>query len=125
MSKNVLFVCESCQFASGNKENCSAGKQLLNQLRTQHETEIKSSELEIQGVGCLCTCERPCVIAIAGVNKPTYLFVDLPINGAPEALIELGELYANSENGMIPRYQLPNILKSSRLARIPPWPLQN
>ena len=121
MSQHVLFICESCQLPSDGEEK--AGTQILKQLQFLSETWVNEFNFEIQGVGCLCTCDRPCVIALTGANKPTYLFGDLPIEGTAQALLRLGELYADSDNGMVPKYQLPEVLKPARLARIPPSPI--
>lgn len=121
MSQHVLFICESCQLPSDEEEK--AGTQLLKQLQSLSETWVNDFNFDIQGVGCFCTCDHPCVIALTGANKPTYLFGDLPIEGTAQALLRLGELYADSDNGMVPKYQLPEVLKPARLARIPPSPI--
>lgn len=73
-------------------------------------------------MGCLCTCDRPCVVALAGVNKPTYLFADLPVRETASALLTLGELYLESDDGLVSNYKLPEVLQVGRVARIPPWP---
>lgn len=121
MSTHILLICESCQLPSDGEQK--AGTQILKQLQSLSETWVNQFNFEIQGAGCLCTCDRPCVVALAGANKPTYLFADLPMEGTAQALLRLGELYANSNDGMVPKYQLPKVLKPSRLTRIPPWPI--
>lgn len=123
MPKHVLFVCKSCNFSpTQEQEGQSDGSNLLNQLLALYQDWSRQSELEIQAVGCLCTCERPCVVALAGANKPTYLFVDLPVLESATALLRLGELYIDSDDGFVPKYKLPEVLQPSRLARIPPLP---
>lgn len=124
MSKHVLFVCKSCNFSPDQEKHQgqSGGTLLLNHLLESHQTWPGKAELEIQSVGCLCTCERPCVIALSGINKPTYLFTDLPPLESATDLLKLGRLYLDSEDGYVPNYKLPEVLQPKRLTRIPPWP---
>jgi len=125
MSKNIFFVCESCRLDTANSngnENQPAGTILLNQLQAQHQNWSRKDEFEIREAGCLCTCDQSCVFALAGMNKPTYLFANLPGQGIASAILTLGEFYANSDNGMVSNYKLPEVLQAARLARIPPWP---
>jgi predicted metal-binding protein len=125
MSEHIFFVCESCRLDTSNcngDESEPAGAILLNKLQAQHQNWSRKSEFEIRGVGCLCTCHQPCVFALAGVNKPTYLFTGLPAQEIAPAILTLGEFYADSDNGFVPNYKLPEVLQAARLARIPPWP---
>lgn len=122
MLKHVLFVCKSCNSSTQEDKDPTDGSLLLNQLLDMYQNWSRQSELEIQAVGCLCTCERPCVVALSGANKPTYLFVDLPFQESAAELLQLGELYIDSDDGFVPRYKLPEILQPCRLARIPPLP---
>lgn len=123
MTQHIFFICESCQLTSNDdQESESAGTILLKELQTQHQNWSRKDEFEIRGVGCLCTCHQPCVFALAGENKPTYLFADLPAEGIASAMLTLGEFYADRDNGLVPNYKLPEVLQVARLARIPPWP---
>jgi len=123
MTQNVFFVCESCRLATEESEESeAAGTTLLKELQQQHQNWSRQSEFEIQGVGCLCTCHQPCVFALAGRNKPSYLFAGLPAQGMASAILTLGDFYANKDNGFVPNYKLPEVLQVARLARIPPWP---
>jgi len=120
MNEHIFFVCESCQLATEESE--PAGTTLLKELQEQHQNWSRKDEFEIRGVGCLCACGQPCVFALAGTNKPTYLFADLPAQEMAPAILTLGEFYADSDNGMVPNYKLPEALQAARVARIPPWP---
>jgi len=120
MTQNVFFVCESCRLETEESE--PAGTTLLKELQEQHQNWSRKDEFEIRGVGCLCACGQPCVFALAGKNKPTYLFADLPAQGIASDLLVLGEFYADKDNGLVPNYKLSEVLQAGRLARIPPWP---
>jgi len=100
MSEHIFFVCESCQLETEESE--PAGKSLLKELQEQHQNWSRKDEFEIRGVGCLCACGQPCVFALAGMNKPSYLFADLPAQGIAPDILTLGEFYVNSNNGMVP-----------------------
>lgn len=120
MTEHIFFVCESCRLQE--KENEPAGTTLLKELQEKHRNWSRNNEFEVRGVGCLCTCDRPCVLAMAGTNKLTYLFADLPARDIANALLQLGDLYAEHDRGSVPNYKLPKVLQVARLARIPPWP---
>lgn len=130
MAKHTLFVCKSCSFTTEharseeqNKPQESLdGEALLSQLLSLYESWPRQSELQIQPVGCLCICDHPCAVAIVSPAKPTFLFVDLPPLEVAPALLQLCELYLDSEDGYVPRFKLPEIIQPARLARIPPAP---
>lgn len=123
MAQHVLFVCKSCSFSREQEkhEGQLGGAHLLNHLQELHQCWPHKAELKIESVGCLCTCEQPCVVALAGENKPSYLFVDLPPLESAADLLKLGELYLDSEDGYVPNYKLPETLQPKRLTRIPCW----
>lgn len=123
MAQHVLFVCKSCSFSPEQEkyEGQLGGALLLEQLMKLHQSWPQKAELRIEAVGCLCTCEQPCVVALAGANKPTYLFTDLPPLESAADLLKLGELYLDSEDGYVPNYKLPETLQPKRLTRIPFW----
>ena len=120
MTKYIFFVCESCRLEQEESE--PAGTTLLKALQEKHQNWSRNNEFEVRGVGCLCTCDRPCVLAMAGTNKLTYLFANLPAHDIADALLQLGDLYAENDRGSVPNYKLPEILQVGRVARIPPWP---
>ncbi|MUL37728.1 DUF1636 domain-containing protein [Gloeocapsopsis dulcis] len=122
---HILFVCEACGFSADQElhEGQPGGAHLLNQLMPLYENWARKSELEIQTVGCLCACDRPCAVALGATNKITYLFGDLPPLESAEALLKLGELYLDSEDGYILPAKLPLVLRHRRYARIPPVPV--
>jgi len=122
MAKHVLVVCKACGASSDENANQETnGTRLLNQLKALHDQWPRKDELVIESTTCLCICERACAIAYVGTHKPTYLFGDLPVASAAD-LLTAGELYLDSEDGMVPAYKLPSRLQPCRIARIPPAP---
>lgn len=124
MSKHVLFVCKSCQIkpdqdaAEASSKTDREGTQLLNQLKALYQNWAHQTNLEIREVGCLWTCDQPCAVAFANPHKATYLFTHV-LSSEARALLHFGELYLDSKDGSIPWKQLPEVLQSAEIARIP------
>ncbi|MGV2831524.1 DUF1636 domain-containing protein [Myxosarcina sp. GI1(2024)] len=76
--------------------------------------------MTIQPVGCLWMCSQAFVAAVSAANKLTYLFTDLPPDESAEALLQFAELYHQHDGESIRYRQLPETLKSGKIAKIPP-----
>jgi len=121
MSKHTIFVCQSCYPSEERPEPQPAdGARLLEQLNTLGTEHIQSNEFEIQPVGCLWICDKPCAVAFSAPHKPTYLFTTLPADETANALLEFGKRYLDSNTGDIPWKQFPEALQSVSIAKIPP-----
>jgi len=122
MPKHTLFVCKSCHRSSEERPENQLldGSRLLDQLNTLFPEQLKSDELEIKPVECLWACDRGCVVAVKSPDKPTYLFVDLPLDKSATALLEFVNLYIESAKGAIPWKKFPELLQSAVFAQIPP-----
>jgi predicted metal-binding protein len=122
MPKHTLFVCKSCHRSSEERpeDRLLDGSRLLDRLNSLFSEQFKSDELEIKPVECLWACSRGCVVAVKSLDKPTYLFVDLPLDKSDTALLEFANLYIESAKGIVPWKKLPELLQSSMFAQIPP-----
>ncbi|MGI0484070.1 DUF1636 domain-containing protein [Pantanalinema rosaneae CENA516] len=126
MSKSILFVCQSCHTSEAKApDRPSDGTILLEQLLNLHQAWSRRSELEIQPVGCLWTCDHPCAVALSASNKSTYLLAKVPVaeNSLSEvavAVLHFSQLYLDSPDGTIPWKQFPEVLQTEIVARIPP-----
>jgi predicted metal-binding protein len=122
MTKYTIFVCKSCHRSSEEEleTSLSDGTILLNQLNTLCVQQFHPDELEIQPVGCLWACRHACVVSVSSQNKPTYLFVNLPPEESPTALLEFMQLYIKSRKGVLVWEQLPELLQPAIFAQIPP-----
>jgi predicted metal-binding protein len=120
--KPTLFVCKSCQSSSEEKpKNQPAdGKILLDNIDSLCSVKFTSDDLEIKPVECLWACSQGCVVSISSPEKPTYLFVNLPTEESPEALLEFMQMYIKSRKGNIAWKKFPKLLQSSIFASIPP-----
>jgi len=121
MPKHILFVCQSCHHSSEErpKDQPADSTRLLEQLNILGAEHIQSNEFEIQPVGCLWTCDKPCATAFSATHKPTYLFTNLPADDAALALLEFGKLYLDSNTGDIPWKQFPEALQTASIAKVP------
>ncbi|MCU0565703.1 MAG: DUF1636 domain-containing protein [Oculatellaceae cyanobacterium Prado106] len=121
MSKHTLFVCQSCHHSSEERSNdqTADGACLLEQLNTLRAEQLQPEDFEIQPVGCLWTCDRPCAVAFSAPHKPTYLLTTLPMDETAPALLEFSKRYLDSNTGDIPWKQFPEALQSVSIAKIP------
>jgi predicted metal-binding protein len=120
MPQHTLFVCQSCHRSEERPDDQPAdGTRLLAQLNALCTEQRQSEEFEIQPVGCLWICDKPCAAAFSASHKPTYLFTNLPTEQAAPALLQFGNLYLSSSTGDIPWKQFPATLQSVSIAKIP------
>lgn len=127
MTKHTLFVCKSCSATIAHDDveddTLTEGVLLLKELQESQRNEALGNELDIQDVGCLWTCDRPCSVTFACPGKYTYHFVDLHHTDNVTELQQFGELYINSTDGYVKPPKMPGELRSRLLVRIPPIPM--
>jgi predicted metal-binding protein len=121
-TKPTLFVCKSCHCSSEErpKNQPTDGTILLDKLNSLRSKDLTFDDLEIKPVECLWACSQGCVASISSPEKPTYLFVNLPPEESPAALLEFIQLYIKSRKGNIAWKKFPKLLQSSIFASIPP-----
>jgi predicted metal-binding protein len=119
MTKPTLMVCTTCSATIAHDDvaddTITEGKLLLQDLQNSN-----LSELNVQAVGCLWTCDRPCSVTFACPGKYTYHFVDLNYVNSAVELQQFSELYVNSADGYVKPPKMPGELRSRLLVRIPP-----
>ncbi|MEM6932245.1 MAG: DUF1636 domain-containing protein [Pseudomonadota bacterium] len=81
---------------------------------------VATAGLAVRGVHCLSQCKRPCVVAVSGPARFTYLFGDLNPARDTAAVIALARLYAASPNGFMARDARPKPIQAGVLGRVPP-----
>ncbi|WP_080812091.1 DUF1636 family protein [Halomicronema hongdechloris] len=83
---------------------------------TRPKTKRSSSPMPLKG------CVTGAVLLSKAVNRPTYLFTnlpDLPTVESAEALLQFVELYRQHDGESIPGRQFPEALQSAQVAKIP------
>ncbi len=121
MPKHALFICQSCHRSSEErpKHQPADGVRLLEQFNSLYAEQVQFNDLEIESVGCLWTCGKPCAVAFSAPHKPTYLFTNLPTDETAAALLKFSELYCGSHTGDVPWKNFPEALQSVSVAKIP------
>lgn len=120
--KPTLFVCKSgqCSSEEEQKNQPTDGTIIIDKLNSLRSKDLTFDDLEIKPVECLWACSQGCVASISSPEKPTYLFVNLPTEESPEALLEFMQMYIKSRKGNIAWKKFPKLLQSSIFASIPP-----
>ena len=124
MTKHVVYVCKSCAFSLTQRDYLGArgGKYLFDRVSDLAQDWVLKSDFAVEELVCLSACKRPCAIALTGAHKSSLMFGDLSPLDSAAAILQLCEQYYTSTDGIIPRYERPEILQKSILARIPPAP---
>lgn len=126
MSKLTVLVCTSCSATIGHddvtNDTQTEGVVLKEQLETLQQQGDISETVDIQAVGCLWTCDRPCSVTFAYPEKYTYHFVDLNYNTCARELQQFADLYLQSKDGYVKPPKMPGELRSHLLVRIPVVP---
>lgn len=124
MTKHTLLVCKSCSATISHDDvtddTITEGGLLFNQLQESNQNRSENNKLDIQAVGCLWTCSRPCSVTFVCPEKYTYHFVDLQHNDCVSELQQFSELYMGSPDGYVKPPKMPGELRSRLLVRIPP-----
>jgi predicted metal-binding protein len=122
MPKHILFVCQSCHRSSEElaENQLSDGSILLDKINNLCSEKFLPDQLEIKPVECLWACSQGCVVSVSCSNKPTYLFVNLPPQESPTALLEFLQLYIKSRKGFFAWKKVPKLLQAAIFAQIPP-----
>jgi predicted metal-binding protein len=124
MTKHTLFVCTSCSATIAHDDvtddTITEGSLLFNQLQESQQDGFENDKLDIQKVGCLWTCDRPCSATFACPGKYTYHFVNLNYAQSVAELQQFSGLYINSPDGYVKPPKMPGELRSRLLVRVPP-----
>lgn len=71
-------------------------------------------------MGCLWACSHGCIVSVASLDKPTYLFVNLIPGESATALLNFMQLYIKSAKESVVWKQLPKLLKPAIFVQVPP-----
>ncbi len=121
----TLSICLRCRDGREQRDSDLAqrgGRRLADAIAAQFDaSEAARLGVRLRGVNCMSQCKRPCVVALSGAGRFTYLFGDLdPASHRPEVLA-VAAAYAQAEGGFLPRSARPRVLQAGILGRIPPF----
>ena len=121
VDETVLYVCVTCR-AEGEAApplEARAGRRLHDALLAEFGPR---SGISVVPVECLSVCRRPCTVSFAAPDKWTYVYGDLPAEGAAAIVAAAARLYAATPDGLIPWKLRSDAIKKGVVARIPPLP---
>ncbi len=121
VDETLLYVCVTCR-AEGETAPPPEGRAGL-RLHDALLVELGSrSGISVVPVECLSVCRRPCTVSFAARDKWTYVYGDLPAEGAAPIVAAAARLYAATPDGLIPWKLRSDPIKKGVVARVPPLP---
>ncbi|PLP60456.1 metal-binding protein [Mesorhizobium loti] len=112
----TIVICSSCRDENGSDAHPRAGALLAEATRAAAQD---SGTIEIRTVECLGNCKRRLSAALLRDGCWSYVFGDLSVESGSD-LVTGAELFATSQDGLIPWRGRPDSLKRGLVARIPP-----
>ncbi|WP_054308117.1 DUF1636 family protein [Mesorhizobium sp. 1M-11] len=112
----TIVVCSSCRDENGSDAHPRAGALLAEATRAAARD---SGTIEVRTVECLGNCKRRLSAALLRDGCWSYVFGDLTAESGSD-LVTGAELFATSQDGLIPWRGRPDSLKRGLVARIPP-----
>ena len=112
----TIIVCSSCRDENGSDSHPRAGARLAEATRAAADDR---QTIDVRTVECLGNCKRRLSAALLRDGCWSYVFGDLTI-GSGSDLVTGAELFATSQDGLIPWRGRPDSLKRGLVARIPP-----
>ena len=121
VDETLLYVCVTCR-AEGETAPPPEGRAGL-RLHDALLVELGSQTgISVVPVECLSVCRRPCTVSFAARDKWTYVYGDLPADGAAPLVAAAARLYAATPDGLVAWKLRSDPIKKGVVARIPPLP---
>ncbi|MEM9148347.1 MAG: DUF1636 domain-containing protein [Pseudomonadota bacterium] len=114
----VLSLCLRCR--DGHEEDFGDLRGGARLAEAVLDAGIASCGLKVRGVHCLSQCKRPCVVAVSGPDRFTYVFGDLHPALDAAAVVALAQLYVARPDGFMARADRPKPMQAGVLGRVPP-----
>ena len=113
----ILYVCTTCRAGQPLPEGEAAPGHVL------HDALLDAPPapgVTIRAVECLSACTNGCSVALSKPGGWSYVYGRLTPEDAPE-ILRGAQLYATSDDGIVPWRDRPVIFRKQSLARIPPF----
>ncbi|MBM3549477.1 MAG: DUF1636 domain-containing protein [Alphaproteobacteria bacterium] len=115
-----LSVCMRCRPDGWKGDDERRPGALLVELIAQFRHDVGAGKFVLREIRCMSQCRRPCVVALSGENRFTYLFGDLMPYRDAAAVLDLLKLYGSRPDGYMARGERPGPMRAGILGRIPP-----
>lgn len=116
----TITVCTTCRCDKDNDDPIRDGTRLLNAIDRQLRTNGRRHDVTVRAIKCMSTCKMACAAQISGEARFTYVLGNLDPDTAAADLIELAEMHAEREHGLIVKSARPEAIKDNVIARVPP-----
>jgi predicted metal-binding protein len=110
----VIFICTTCKRDGDAADAPRAGVLLFD------AAAAAGGSYRVSPVKCLANCKRGVSAAVVRAGGWSYVFGNLDVEGAAEALQAGAALLASAPDGVMPWQGRPEILKRGMVARLPP-----
>lgn len=111
----TILVCRTCRDESGSDALPRPGQLLADETRRL----AAACDIPVAEVECLGNCKRRLSAALLRDGCWSYVFGDLTAESGAD-LVAGAQLFATSEDGLLPWRGRPDSLKRGLVARIPP-----
>lgn len=109
----MVSVCTTCKTTNGT----AVGAPMLEAVRA---ALVGSTSVQVRAVQCLSACRRAATVAVSSEGGYTFVFGDLDGAGGAEAIAAFVASYQDSDYGLVPWRQRPEVLRKGTLVRLPP-----
>ena len=116
--KTKILVCVNCR-AAGAPKGPIEERMGYHLYRAMLDAAAGADDVVVEPVECMKVCVKPVTIALASPGKWTCLFGDFP-EGATADILDAARRHAASPDGIIPKDEMPPVLKLGQIARVPP-----
>ena len=110
----LVSVCITCKAADGATE---VGPDMFESVKAAIGP---SDHVQVRPVQCLSVCKRPATVAVTSADGYTILFGDLQTESGTAALVSFVQSYQNSDYGLVPWRERPDVLRKGIVERVPP-----
>ncbi|MEM9232416.1 MAG: DUF1636 domain-containing protein [Pseudomonadota bacterium] len=117
---SICLRCRDVREPTDTDLSLRGGRRLSHAVAAVFDTsQAASLGVLLRGVNCMSQCKRPCVIALSGQDRFTYLFGDLDPQTHTSVILAVTAAYAEAATGFLPRAARPKVLQAGILGRIP------
>ena len=108
-SQMILSICTRCRDGQEQDYQEVLGGERMAKAILARQFAWKDFSFGFRGVACMSNCKRPCIAAICGHGRFSYLFGDLDpeMPSTVDALVEFPSIYLTAPEGFVGRRNRP------------------
>lgn len=118
MTDIVISVCTTCRAGAPTD---ATGPRPGAQLHAALSEADLPANVHLRAVECLSACSRGCSLVIqGGAARWTYIYGDMDPDAHVPQILDGIRAYADTDNGLVPWRERPEVFRKQSIARIPP-----